>query len=568
MVTVPESHDVSITAPWYVQDGGQNVAMHRYFDGGFVDSFRADVNNRPELNGHLFDWQNEDVVTDPTTGATKFKLRRPMHRTFYMVAWEAGCNIPNALTTPAISPTKIESAGFVIRQDDASSVPYGFQLARGQPMGWQKVVPLLDPDSARRLRSLGIVPQQVPTPGYTGEETFPLHTLLAQGAGRSRTVLFGYLPIGGAHYVPVIAPPTDPAGVPDDLAWPYGLLNWTGGPLPPYTDDLDLQIIVDPSQGPQIQPPLAAALAVILGRFQLVDASAWNIPDNASLIAALDGIHFFTDPPSGLTGQPLRDNAAANALADTTLGSVLNSATTLTNIGTNADSNQSAASQLLAALMSVNPPGSVVTCPANFAALLPAGSQSLLITEYAAAQLRAAIQTRRVLEWTALTAPAPGSEPLPVPKFTAGPAGRYYLLPFVRTVKPDGCKRIDWGLPSPLFAVATAFDPDASRPTLIEMPDIADAKKGLAKGATFMLPPALADLVNGLTSQGAVNSMMSGSGPPAVGIRFICSFSLPVIMICAMLLLSIVISLLNIFLQWMAWVKICLPVPAPKSPPP
>jgi hypothetical protein len=99
------------------------------------------------------------------------------------------------------------------------------------------------------------------------------------------------------------------------------------------------------------------------------------------------------------------------------------------------------------------------------------------------------------------------------------------------------------------------------------MPDIADAKKGLAKGATFVLPPALADLVNGLTSKDAVNSVVKGTGPPAVGIRFICSFSLPVIMICAMLLLSIVINLLNIFLQWMAWVKICLPFPAPKSPP-
>jgi hypothetical protein len=566
MVTVPESHDVTIGAPWYAPPGAE-LAMHRYFDGGFVDSFRADVNNRPALHtSQLFAWQSDDVltdangntITDAATGTLVLKLRRPMHRTFYMVAWEAGCKIPNALTVPAISPRKIESAGFVIRQGDAS-LPSGFQLVGGQPMGWQKVVPGLDPDSARQLRSLGIVPKQAPTPGYTGEETFPLHTLLVQDAGRSRTVLFGYLPIGGAHYVPGIAPPTDPAGVPDDLAWPYGLLNWSG-PLPPYTDDLDLQIIVDPVQGPQIQPPLAAALAVILGRFQLADPSAWNDPNNGALIAALYGIHFFTDPPSGLAGQALRDYAAANALGDTTLGSVLENATA-PNTGAGANSNQSPAGDLLAALMSVSPPASAVTCPASFAALLSAGSQSLLVTETAAAALRTAIQNRRLIALGATVGA------LPVPKLTAGPAGRYFLVPFVRTVKPDGCKRIYWGTPSAPFAVATAFDPDASRPTLIEMPDIADAKKGLAKGATFVLPPALADLVNGLTSKNAVNDMMSGNGPPAVGIRFICSFSLPVIMICAMLLLSIVISLLNIFLQWMAWVKICLPFPAPKSPP-
>ena len=54
--------------------------------------------------------------------------------------------------------------------------------------------------------------------------------------------------------------------------------------------------------------------------------------------------------------------------------------------------------------------------------------------------------------------------------------------------------------------------------------------------------------------------MLSGGGGPSggLGIRFLCSFSLPVITICAMIMLSIIISLLNIFLGWMAWVKICL----------
>ena len=89
---------------------------------------------------------------------------------------------------------------------------------------------------------------------------------------------------------------------------------------------------------------------------------------------------------------------------------------------------------------------------------------------------------------------------------------------------------------------------------------------GAARGASFDLPSDLADLVNGLNSNTAVQKMWSGGGGPSasLGIRFICSFSLPVITICAMIMLSIIISLLNIFLGWMAWVKICLPVPAKK----
>jgi hypothetical protein len=75
--------------------------------------------------------------------------------------------------------------------------------------------------------------------------------------------------------------------------------------------------------------------------------------------------------------------------------------------------------------------------------------------------------------------------------------------------------------------------------------------------------------VNGLSSSSAVQNMWSGGGggggpSGGLGIRFLCSFSLPVITICAMLMLSIVISLLNIFLGWMAWVKICIPLPSKK----
>jgi hypothetical protein len=61
--------------------------------------------------------------------------------------------------------------------------------------------------------------------------------------------------------------------------------------------------------------------------------------------------------------------------------------------------------------------------------------------------------------------------------------------------------------------------------------------------------------------------MMTGKGSASGGgIRMLCSFSIPVITICAMIMLSVIIGLLNIFLGWMAWVKICLPWPASKPP--
>jgi hypothetical protein len=77
------------------------------------------------------------------------------------------------------------------------------------------------------------------------------------------------------------------------------------------------------------------------------------------------------------------------------------------------------------------------------------------------------------------------------------------------------------------------------------------------------MPPGLADLANGLTTNSAISALFNSGKQPSggLGIGYICSFSLPVISICAMIALSIILSLLNIFLGWMAWVKICLPIP-------
>jgi hypothetical protein len=530
MVAVAEVHDVTISAPWYAP-GQRNVAMHRYLDAGFVAQFQADVGNAPQRRLNLFDWQQEDRLPPDQGGV--LKLRRPVHRTFYVVAWEACCKLP---TAPAIAPEKIASAGFVIRTGDAAA-PQGFLLVGGRPQGWGAAEPGIDPDAARHIKSLGLVPRQATqNPGYTGEETFPLHPLPVQDGQTPHTLLFGYLPIGGGDYVPPApATPSAPdAGLPEDLPWPYGLLDRSLGPPADFA-------YLPQITGGQIDSRLAAVLRVLLGRYQFVDPAAWSEPQNAPIATVLDGLQFYADPPPELPGT-LSDWAASNPTG-ASLGSVLREPNT--------------AQALLSSLLQAPATAAV---PLPDLAPVPATARNLLIDEGAAANLRGALKARLGL------AVAASATALPVPKLASGPAGRYFVVPFLRTLRPDGCERIYWGQPSDPFAVAAAFDPDAARPVLIEMPDLADAKKGLARGATFDLPPSLADLVNGLSSSSAVQSMWNGSGGPSggLGIRFLCSFSLPAITICAMLMLSIVLSLLNIFLGWLAWVKICLPVPSKK----
>jgi hypothetical protein len=459
-----------------------------------------------------------------------------------MVAWEASCKIGGS---PSLGPEKIASTGFVLRAGSATN-QQSFQIAGGRPQGWADVVDTnADPDAARQLKALGLVPQSAtPNPGYTGEETFPLHPLVVQDGSTPHTLLYGYLPIGGGSFVPPAPPPvvnTD-QNLLSDLPWPFGLLGYSNGPPSQYTFDAQIT-------GGQTTSAMAALLRVLLGRYQLVDPAAWTDPTNAQLVSILSSLNFYADPPAALTGQDLRAWAAANPAAGCTLAALL------LDYANASATNGTVAQALLLTLMNADPTSGVTLPPSQY---LQSGAGNLLVVEGDASRLRTAMRARIAQQFATPVAA------LPTPKLISGPSGSYFVVPFVRTICPNGCERVHWGQPSDSFAVAAAFDTDAARPSLIEMPALADAMKGAARGASFDMPADLAGLVNSLNSNSAVQSMWNGSGQPSggIGIRFICSFSLPVLTICAMIMLSIIINLLNIFLGWIAWVKICLPYPS------
>jgi hypothetical protein len=50
---------------------------------------------------------------------------------------------------------------------------------------------------------------------------------------------------------------------------------------------------------------------------------------------------------------------------------------------------------------------------------------------------------------------------------------------------------------------------------------------------------------------------------PGIGIGMICSLSIPIITLCAFMVLMIFIALLNIIFWWMPFFKICFPIPMP-----
>lgn len=141
--------------------------------------------------------------------------------------------------------------------------------------------------------------------------------------------------------------------------------------------------------------------------------------------------------------------------------------------------------------------------------------------------------------------------------------------------------------PTAPFHMAGFFDPDApARPIRIALP-VDTSPAGLRKfdkNTAFMISDILCgqiDRVKSLSLGDLVRSVLPwplhkelsvpDKGPcttksdPALQAGMICSLSLPIITICALLLLMIIVNLLNIIFRWLPYFLICFPLPGFKA---
>ncbi len=140
--------------------------------------------------------------------------------------------------------------------------------------------------------------------------------------------------------------------------------------------------------------------------------------------------------------------------------------------------------------------------------------------------------------------------------------------------------------PTPAFQLAGFFDPDApARPIRIALP-IDTSPAGLRKfdkNTAFMISDALCgqmQRMNGITFGDLVLSVLPwpfhkdlslkvpGVGPCKSGgveLGMICTFSIPIITICAMILLMIIVLLFDFIFKWLPLFRICFPLPKFKA---
>ena len=139
----------------------------------------------------------------------------------------------------------------------------------------------------------------------------------------------------------------------------------------------------------------------------------------------------------------------------------------------------------------------------------------------------------------------------------------YAIRAFIRVRGEPGCPtRLVWSEMTPLYRVAPWFASTGSPQARIALPALDRASLAAMKpNVAFDVPPALQNLL----MRNKPEDFMKGPKPGSdIGIGWLCSFSIPIITLCAFILLNVVLSLLNLVFFWLPIVKICLPVPKKK----
>jgi len=540
-------HPIRLRAPFYSHDG--HTQLHRYLDSEFVNRFRMDIEKRrfslPQFGSWLSDERHSRHDNKPV-------LRLPTHRAFHLIACEVVCD---RLGQPALDPRRVTSAGFVIRRVGGKR-EQAWILEEGEPRGWEDApTELRDPDLHRRLCANGVLHKRDNVPAFSGEEVHPLHVMpVTDGNGKCHTLLYGFLPLGGFYFLRDGNQAFNPSELTDvvdasarQLYWPFG-----------YRD------VKNPSWSTADSKPVIAGkpnraffelLKTLLNRYHLGEA---GIVGNEGLQRLCENLYFYDDNalPAALKSQTFDDSSAASFAPYRQLSLWQYLSGHFSNSANNA---------LVNWLVLQEDPRNPAAASAPLLTLLPATNGSTLtftlrLTAADAQEIRELLGQR--LRSQALDK----VREIPLPKFRQSLEDVYQVLPFVRALNDLGKEQIQWvdsaqrSLP---FRVAAPFDPNASRPSLIQMPALSDLKRGLAKGASILTPADTFDMINSLKFNKGVgpDALPPDPPPPGIGLQWICSFSLPVITLVAMILLMIMISLLNIVFFWLPWVRICLPFP-------
>jgi hypothetical protein len=458
-------------------------------------------------------------------------LYQPVHRTFNLALCEVLCE---QYREPRLDPTKIQSAGFVIRRivkSNPASTPFNglpstmscndaWVESEHVLKGWLPIEPsdeLLDPDPSRRVDPFHAGPAEIRRrlaalqSAPLVESTTTLFPASADVCAQAkRTILFGVVPVTSRQ-----------------AAEASEQIIGEGNRTFAYDDDqIDFFLPIYFKKGPGWN---VDGIGGTKYDSTWADANSGNTYVD-KYVLFLRTVQIILD----LFGESAQSIALRNLVAQIKVY--------------NGDTARSALDHLSEAR-------DVILFRENGSAFLPDRWGG--VSEALAAQLRTAV-ANSMNKRAEVALPAEGRY--------EDEKARYQLRAFVRVKRDDGCPpALVWSDPSAPFAIAPWYESKPGVPPVkIALPNVTrDNIKKFLPNVAFKVPQKLFCFLN----QNTPKNLLEGKGQDCTddsgfgGIDWFCGFNIPIITLCAFIILFIFLTLLNIIFWWLPFIRICIPLP-------
>jgi len=554
-------------------------AVLRFAGDDFVPQYQGVLETEPRrLRGFVArpeSWRAPAVGLDAPASTLPLRLYQPVHGRFYMVAASLACRVPG-LPEHTVDTGKGEEVAFVLRRLTTSVDAQRHETETGE---WAWVKRADGTEGWVRASGAALA---------VDEERIPMFASTYAGAGGLRNV-----PMRRRVFAGLI-----PASRRESYA-NAGEVRETGATPPPAPGSLDdprviefQRLVMDPwtelkewydaRKTDDVQRPdalLSAEQSSALLLIDLYDYLRGNLPAVANAVDGAAGSLGAGQPLfAALAGLTVYDRFAVSprTLVDALRNAAANRAAI--EAGFPAGTAHGYAFPVLVGdprdPSPAPPVNAVSTAETKLAELL--GRTNAAPWELTPAEVPGGLGVRvlkkLVMDALAAAGPAPAvlPEQLPARRPAATPTAEtrgedwfvvrcVYLRPNCGSRSPPVVSER-----SERFQLTSFFEPDApARHLRVALPvDTSPATlRKYNRNVAFVLSDQLRKQMSRASSLKDLMDGKAGSEGGGLDFGVICSFSIPIITICALILLMILVSLLNIIFWWIPLFKICFPVP-------
>lgn len=513
-------------------------------------------------------------ITAPRPTADRpLRLYQPVHGRYYLAAASLACRVPG-LPEHTVDAAKDERVAFVLRRITVTADPKGKTETETGEWAWIR----REDGTAGWMRTAGAALAE-------GEEQFPMFGSRFHAADCQRRVFAGLIPVSrretfiSGREVPSPASPSAPVRWEDEPR----MVDFQRAVIEPWAEmqarwrEVTLRIPTPTlaQLGPEIDAMESASAMMLIDFAEFLERSlpaVWNAVRSGN--------------PAGLTAGGLALYQQLNtrrmwsraktfaqswtvreALRQAHLRRAEFDALTLTAGGA-----QRRVPDGFRPVLWMDPgtpdPHEPASPPHN-----PAGDMAALVALLNRDQSAGTVLDRplaRMVREALKQVPAPALAPQLPPMAPANAQGDDWYCVRCVYLRPNCGKRPPALVSerSERFRLASFYEPDApARQLRVALPvDTSPATlRKYDRNVAFMLSDQLRKQMSRATN---LKDLMDGkAGDVQGGLDFsvICSFSIPIITICALILLMIIVGLLNIVFWWLPLFRICFPVPSLKS---